>query len=74
MARNVDLEIDIVKAATDRAILVVLTESGREVWIPRFVITDDSAVTPDASENDTGILTIQEWFAENEGLTEDEDS
>lgn len=67
--KTVDIEIDEVSQATDYAILVTLSESGRKVWIPRSVIVDElSDVQSDASEGDTGAITIWADFAEKEGI------
>lgn len=49
---------------TEKALLV-LRETGDEVWIPKSVIHDDSEVY---QEGDDGKLVVAEWFAEQEGL------
>jgi hypothetical protein len=54
-------EIPEVKAirATKQALLI-LTDEGDEVWVPKSVIHDDSEVYEDGHE---GTLVVQEWFA-----------
>jgi hypothetical protein len=49
---------------TERALLCRL-DDGREVWIPRSVITDDSEVL---DPGDEGTLVVESWFAEKEEL------
>jgi hypothetical protein len=51
---------------TDLAILVRF-EDGREEWIPKSQIADDSEVF-DADENRAGTLVVTEWIAEQKGL------
>jgi hypothetical protein len=60
------VSIDGVKAirATERALLCRL-EDGREIWVPRSVITDDSEVL---EQSDEGTLVVKSWFAEKEEL------
>lgn len=49
--------------ATEKALLCRL--DGREVWVPRSLIGDDSEV---ADAGDEGTLVVATWFAEKEGL------
>lgn len=48
-----------------KAILVELTDSGKQVWIPKSVIHDDSEVYEDGTE---GIVIVKTWFAEKNDL------
>lgn len=66
---NVSLEIDVVKKSTGKALLVTLTETGKEVWIPISVIDCDECSITD--EGDSGELVIRKWFAIREGLIDD---
>lgn len=50
---------------TDRALLVVVEDGTREVWIPKSVVDDDSEVF---KEGDEGTLVVHEWFAQKEDL------
>jgi hypothetical protein len=52
-----------VKAETELAILCEI--DGKEVWIPRSQVHDDSEVS---SQGDEGTLILARWFAEKEGL------
>lgn len=65
-----EVEIDVVEKLTAKAMLVVLSGSGRKVWIPISVIEygDDGCDITD--EGDTGTLVVQRWFAEKESLIE----
>lgn len=38
---------------------------GESVWVPKSVVDDDSEVYMKGNE---GILVVQEWWAEREGL------
>lgn len=48
---------------TDAALLCLL--DGKEVWIPKSQIDDDSEVW---EEGQSGDLVVTEWFATKEGL------
>lgn len=48
---------------TDAALLCLI--DGREVWIPKSQIDDDSEVW---EEGQSGDLVVTEWFATKEGL------
>lgn len=48
---------------TDKALFCDV--EGREVWIPKSQIDDDSEVY---AQGHSGLLVINEWFAEKEGL------
>jgi hypothetical protein len=55
---------------TDKAILVESEDlDGRgQVWIPKSVIDADSEVWGSTSDRNEGVLVVEEWFAEKEGL------
>ena len=44
---------------TEKALLV-LTDEGEEVWVPKSVVDEDSEVY---QKDDEGTLIVQEWFA-----------
>jgi hypothetical protein len=71
---SVEIEIDIVKkiSSSGKAMLVTLTENGKDVWIPIAVIDYDAGCTI-TDEGDTGVLIISKWFAKREGLIKDGD-
>ena len=48
---------------TDQALLCEI--EGEERWIPKSQIDDDSEVY---AEGHTGLLVVNEWWAEREGL------
>jgi len=50
---------------TGKALLVEI--EGEEHWIPHSQIHDDSEVF-DAEDNSEGMLVVQFWFADKEGL------
>ena len=50
--------------STPKALLCRL-EDGREVWIPRSVVDEESEVH---DEGDQGVLVVAGWFAEKEEL------
>lgn len=52
-------------AETDDAVLVEIPEFGREVWIPKSQIDDDSEVY---KKDTTGTLIITEWLAIKKNL------
>jgi hypothetical protein len=60
---TVQVEVERVKRATDKALLVVV--EGEEFWIPRSAIHDDSEVW---DEGHDGTLVIPLWLAEAKGL------
>lgn len=71
MSTTVTIEVDAVVAATDKAIKVEMSGSGRRAWIPRSVIVnEESDIQSDAEENETGALAVKKWFADQEGLEE----
>lgn len=49
---------------TDLAVLIEI--EGKEVWVPKSVIDDDSEVWQDEQE---GELVVKEWWAEKNGMT-----
>ncbi len=59
----VEVEVECVRRATDKALLVVV--EGEEVWIPKGQIHDDSEVYDEGHE---GTLVIPLWLAEAKGL------
>lgn len=50
-------------AETPQALLVII--DGEKHWVPKSVISDDSAVQ---GRDDTGTLIVKTWFAEKVGL------
>lgn len=44
---------------TEKALLV-LTDEGDELWVPKSVVDEDSEVF---QKDDEGTLIVQEWFA-----------
>lgn len=54
------------KHETLKALLVRL--NGRDVWVPKSVIHEDSEVF-DNKDHKEGILIVKKWFADKEGLT-----
>lgn len=48
---------------TEKALKVLI--EGETFWIPKSVVHDDSEVYEKDHE---GVLVVQEWFAEKEGL------
>jgi hypothetical protein len=59
------LDIDHVMKDTGKAFLVHVVD-GRELWLPKKVISDPE----DYKEGDMGEITIsiQQWFADKEGI------
>lgn len=66
MSRGEVEEFDGVEAKreTDKALLCVF-EGGREEWIPKSQIDDESKVR---AEGDLGTLVVTKWIAEQKGL------
>jgi hypothetical protein len=60
---EVEFDDVITKAETDLALLCVI--DGKERWIPKSQISDNSEVW---ESGDIGKLIISPWFAEKEGL------
>ena len=50
----------VVEKETDKALLV-LTENGEKVWIPKSQVSDDSAVYAEGHE---GTLLVSKWIVE----------
>lgn len=48
----------VVTKETEKALLV-RTEEGDEIWVPKSVVDEDSEVY---QKGDEGTLTVQEWF------------
>ena len=57
-------EVTEVKVETDRALLCVF-EDGREEWVPKSQIREDSQVT---KKGDVGEIAIPVWLAEEKNL------
>jgi len=68
---TVQVEIDVVRVVTGKAMLVTLSESGREVWIPLSAIDVEDCEITDVG--DSGTLAVAKWFAMKEGLAEEGD-
>ncbi len=64
-----DFQVEQVLQERDKAIQVVLAETGDIKWIPKSVIHIDSEVyeKPDVG-NGAGKLVIHTWFAEQEDM------
>ena len=60
---NVEFEDVLCKAASPKAILVVI--EGTEYWIPQSQVDDDSEVW---AKGDEGTLVITEWIAMQKGI------
>jgi len=54
-----------VEAETAKAVLVVIPDLNKKVWIPKSQVHEDSEVE---EKGDEGALAITAWFAEKEGL------
>lgn len=50
--------------ATDKAILVRELGTGKQTWIPKSVLHDDSEVYDEGHE---GTVVVFNWYAEEEG-------
>jgi hypothetical protein len=50
---------------TEKALLVILEETGDEVWVPKSQIHDDSEVF---KEGQSGEVVVSAWWAEKKGL------
>lgn len=62
--RYVDVDVDEIVAATDRALLCLI--DGEEKWLPRSQVADGDGY----EKGETGVtLSVTSWFAEKEGLT-----
>jgi len=57
----------LVLRSTEKALLCELTEQGKEVWVPKSVVHDDSEVYDDG-EHSQGTLVLKQWFARKAGL------
>ena len=66
---GVDLQVEKVLQERDKALQVVLLDTGDVRWIPKSVIHSDSEVfaKPDAGTG-AGKRVVHMWFAEQEGL------
>ena len=65
MSEATELEVE-VKRETDQALLVVVVDTGDEVWVPKSLICDTSEVR-DASER-SGLLTLPTWWVKQRGI------
>jgi hypothetical protein len=68
--KDVDLGKATLVRETERAVLVRIDKSKKELWIPKTVLSDDSEVYgKDAGPDGTvGRCIVAEWWAEKEGL------
>jgi len=66
---TVDLEVTVVRQA-DAAVLVAVTVDDKavEAWIPYSAIGDESEIDARSREGAEGVLTVQEWLAEDRGI------
>lgn len=62
------IEDAMVKASTDKALLVVI--GSEEVWIPRSQLHDDCELT---DKEDEGSLIIPQWLADKNDIQWDGD-
>lgn len=62
-AEPIEVEGVVCIRETDAALLCQV--DGKEVWIPRSQVLDDSEVN---EEGDEGVLVIPEWLALERGL------
>lgn len=64
-----DFQVDKVTQEREKAIEVVLSDTGDLKWIPKSVIHMDSEVFEKPDDGDGGgKLVVHRWFAEQEGL------
>lgn len=63
---GVELEVEEVKAVTEKAILVII--EGSEYWLPKSQIHENSEMTEDVEKGDSGDITVTTWWAEKENL------
>jgi hypothetical protein len=63
MAEPVYLEDVVVKAVTDKALLIEY--EGEEEWIPKSQIVEDESVVHE--KGDKGTLAITQWIASQKG-------
>ena len=70
MARPGDepVEFECAECRRETAMALLVCIDGREVWVPKSVVHDDSEVF-DADDNATGTLVVKEWWATKERLT-----
>jgi hypothetical protein len=59
------IAIDDVVALKETSLALLCLIDGKEHWLPKSVIHEDSEVS---AEGDEGTLVVPEWFAEKEGL------
>ncbi len=67
--RGADMQVEQVLQESNKAIQVVMLDTGDIKWIPKSVIHTDSEVyeKPDVG-NGAGKLVVHTWFAEQENL------
>lgn len=61
----VRVEVEI-KHETELALLCVVAEDGREIWIPKSQVIEAGSEV--FIKGDVGTLAVTEWLAEKEGL------
>jgi len=59
------VECKILKVSTKA--LLIRDENDMQVWVPRSVVQESDAITPD-SVDETMRLYVRRWFADKEGL------
>lgn len=67
-SEGADFEVDQVLQESEKAIQVVLSETGDVAWVPKSVIHTDSEVyeKPEDGKGD-GTLIVYTWWAEKAG-------
>ena len=65
-SEGIELEVEEVKAVTEKALLIVV--DGSEYWLPKGQIHEDSEMDDSAEKGDHGTITVSSWWAEKEGL------
>lgn len=71
MARQDDgasLGAGIVKKETEKALLIELEDIGKEQWVPKSVIHDDSEVYEASGDGSSGDVVVLNWWASKNGL------
>ena len=59
---GVEIEVTVLRE-TDKALLVMITESKEEIWLPRSQVVEGEIAV-----GDSGSLTITDWIAREKGL------
>lgn len=60
-------EFEDVECVKDTGAALLCIIDGKEKWIPKSVVSDDSEVY-DADKHSDGTLIVHEWFAIKEGM------